>query len=386
MYLGKRRGCDEDMTVGIITMFYNSSNYGGILQAYALTKVLADCGLEAEQIRYDNLSSFSFSSRLKNKLHKYKMILKHPRMLKYQRKIEGRNRAIIKASELLVPHSKKVYKEKNIGKCLKDYSAFITGSDQVWHGEWPAYFLSFVPDGMKKIAYAVSTGKSQLSSYETEQIKKYVKEYTAISVREADMAVILQKAMPEKTVELLLDPALLLGKKDWDAIASKRKIEKSYVFCYFLGPDIKIRRIAKEYAKKYGLELVTMPHMQGEIEINDINFGDIQIYDAVPQDFLSYIKYAELVFTDSFHATVFSSVFQKQYIVFGRTECKEMNNRIETLMDIFHTKYRFIDDTEKFELSYIEKIKEVHYNNNNGSRLDEMKKHSIEFLIHSLNK
>ncbi|MCI8402821.1 MAG: polysaccharide pyruvyl transferase family protein [Lachnospiraceae bacterium] len=385
------------MAAGIITMFHNSSNYGGILQAYALTKVLINHGIEAEQIRYDNFSAFSFSRRLKNKVRKYEAVIKHPEQIKYQRKIRKRVRAVVKASNQLVPHSRKVFKEKNIQKCLTDYSIFITGSDQVWHGEWPAYFLPFVPDGTKKIAYAVSTGKSYLSLSDMEKIKEYVKEYTAISVREADTAAILQKAMPEKIIEFVLDPSLLLDLEDWDAVTSERKVDAPYAFCYFLGSDERPRKVAEKYAEKYKLVLVTIPHMQGKIEKNDIDFGDIQVYDATPQDFLAYIKYAELIFTDSFHATIFSSVFRKQYVVFGRTEHKEMNNRIETLTDIFHTAHRFIDNAGGFSIDYIEKMKKIDYSNDGSSSggitvsyktesFERMKEHSIDFLIGSINK
>lgn len=103
----------------------------------------------------------------------------------------------------------------------------------MWHGEWPAYFLSFVPDGVKKIAYAVSTGKSYLSTADIQKIKEHVKEYAAISVREADTKAILQKAIPEKTIESALDPSLLLDIEDWHAVASVRRIDEPYIFATF---------------------------------------------------------------------------------------------------------------------------------------------------------
>ena len=97
--------------------------------------------------------------------------------------------------------------------------------DQVWHGEWPAYFLSFVPGGKRKIAYGVSTGKDRLSEYDIEQIKGYTKDYTAISVREADTADILKAAMPNKSIDVVLDPTMLLDLEDWNSIVSERKIK-----------------------------------------------------------------------------------------------------------------------------------------------------------------
>lgn len=369
----------EESKIGIISMFYNSTNYGGILQSYALVRYLEINGYKAEQICYNLYSIYSLKKRMKIYIKKYLQIASDHRNIKIYRRINKRNKFVIRTANKLVPHSRKVYKEKNIKKCIKDYSLFITGSDQVWHGEWPAFFLNFVPDTKKKIAYAVSTGKSYLTKDQIEIIINYVQSFTAISVREVDTLEILETFLKEKQIEMALDPTLLLSANDWNIITASQRYKEKYLFCYFLGPNKKMRNLATEYAKIKNLKIVTIPHMQQRIEPNDIDFGDMQIYDCGPKDFLSYIKYADVVFTDSFHASVFSNIFQVQYYVFSRLESNGMDSRIRTLTNMLRSENHFIDNENNFNLEHILKIKDIDYKKE-AIDLTEMKEKSCDFI------
>lgn len=369
------------MKVGIITMFYDSANYGGILQSYATVKILQNAHIDAEQICYINSPQPSLQLKLKRKLLR---LYRSARSKEY-RMVQQRSARIKAAAMELIPHSAAVYTEQTLPTCVNDYAAFVTGSDQVWHGEWPAYFLSFVPDEKKKIAYAVSTGKSDLTEADTEKIRQYAAGFSAISVREADLAETLQAAMPEKQIELVLDPTLVLDQAEWDKIASPRKVSEQYLFCYFLGGDPRLRTLAKEYAARHGLKIVCIPDMQGRLEANDAAFGDVRSFDAVPQDFLSYIKYAEMIFTDSFHASVFSQIFRKQYIAFGRQAHKEMNNRLETLTELFGTRHRFLTEDAQFNAETLESVAEIDYSAP-SERYEAAKERSVSFLLGSIQK
>lgn len=371
------------MQIGIVTMFYNSDNYGGVLQSYALVKAIEKLGMNAEQICYNHYSAFNWKQRAKKKLVQYISLIKHPSYVSIYRLLNKRKKAVVKESGSLVKHSRKVYNEKTISNCIENYDAFITGSDQVWHGEWPAYFLTFVPKSKRKISYAASTGKSILTEDEIKTIGEKTKDFTAISVREADIAEQLQKYMPDRKIELVLDPTLLLDQKDWDEVASERLMTKPYVFCYFLGSDSRMRTLAFEYAKNHELTLVTIPHMQQKVETDDLDFGDVQAFETTPQDFLSYIKNAEAVFTDSFHASVFSQIFNKQYYVFGRLEHKEMNNRINTLTEMFDSRSHFIEDIHQYQLEYIDNITDIDYGKP-CDKYEKMREKSIAFLYCNL--
>ena len=372
------------MKVGIVTMFYDSCNYGGILQAYALTKALGKMGVESEQIRYRLASAYPFKRRIKIVGKKYLNELRQVRNLSVIMKLHKRSHIVKRAAEELVPHSKGVYSERTISRCTHKYDGFITGSDQVWSQNWPAYFLDFVPAEKTKIAYAVSIGNSTLPQNEIDYIKNYAKTFTAISVREEDSAGKLDKIIEGKKIELTLDPTLLLNREDWEAITSPRLVSEEYLFCYFLGSDERIRKLALEYASKNNLKVVTIPHMQQRVENNDLRFGDEQAFYASPQDFLSYIKFANAVFTDSFHACVFSQVFQKRYFVFGRREFAKMSNRIITLTHLFATESRFVGNEKDYSLAYINSLNDIDYSIPVDDYL-KRKQDSLRFLECNLN-
>lgn len=364
-------------------MFYKSSNYGGILQAYALTKVLRNMGIKASQICYEMTSAYSLERRIKMKAKKWLAEVKQYKKLSVLRKIKKREKIVQKAAKDIIPHTKKAYSEKNIQSCLGEFDSFITGSDQVWSQEWPAYFLSFVPEGRKKIAYAVSVGNSMLPQNEIEYIKKYTKTFTAISAREEETANKLDEIIENTKVELVIDPTLLLESNDWKEVTSPRIISSPYLFCYFLGSDPCLRKLASEYAKEKNLIIVTIPHMQQRVEVNDLNFGDVQVFNASPQDFLSYIQYASAIFTDSFHASVFSHIFKKQYYVFTRKEFTKMSNRITTLTYMFGSGNHFISETEGYTLENINSIKDIDYSLP-ADNYNKKKRDSLLFLQQSL--
>lgn len=371
------------MKVAIITMFYRSVNYGGILQSYALVKTIEKNHIACEQLCYNSDSVFPPKQRMKRRVAKILFQLKKIKYLPQMLKIHGREKKVRKASMQLVKHSKRVFTENSIRDCVDNFSCFITGSDQVWHGEWPAYFLAFVPKGKKKIAYAASTGKNNLSDDDYKKMKRYLSDYDSISVREADIADALNNAISNKKVELVLDPTLLLEREEWYQLVSPRAEKRKYLFCYYLGTDKCIRELAKEYAKAHGLIIITIPHMQGKIEETDLAFGDVQLFNATPQDFLSYINDASIIFTDSFHATVFSLIFQKQFVSFGRENHKEMNNRLETLTELFHLKERFLSDRLQFNIESIESLATIDYSVP-FEQYEALKIRSIDFLMKSL--
>ena len=372
------------MKVGIITMFYDSCNYGGILQAYALTKALGNMGVDSEQICYKLDSAYPVIRRIKMLGKKILNELMQVRFFSIILKLHKRNCIVRKAAERFVPHSKGVYSERTIDSCVNKYDAFVSGSDQVWSQNWPAFFLSFVPEGKIKIGYAVSIGNSTLPQNEIDYIRKYAESFAAISVREEDSAEKLNRIIEGKTVEMTLDPTLLLNREDWEAVTSPRLVSEDYLFCYFLGADSRLRKLALDYAKERNLKVVTIPHMQQRVEINDLGFGDKQVFYALPQDFLSYVKYANAVFTDSFHACVFSQVFQKQYYVFRRSEFANMGNRIVTLTRLFGTESHFVDEEKGYSIESINSIQDIDY-----SGLDESfikrRQDSLRFLECNLN-
>lgn len=380
--------------VAIITEYYNSKNYGGNLQAYALVKHLSNNGFDAEQLCFDTSCREKTAPKKTNKI---KLILKvfNPKKLasflifkvksrKKQLDFTNRYKNINRFNLQSIKHSGLVYNSKNVEKCVKNYDVFIAGSDQIWNMFWyfPAYFLDFVPASKTKFSYAASTTMQSLTEAEKKTVEKHLESYKAISVRERNAVELLQ-GLAKVPVEWVLDPTLLLDKDEWEKVCSPRIIKEKYIFCYFLGNDEKERNIAKKYAKRKNFKLVTIPYLNGAYRRVDEHFGDELIMDAGVEDFLSLIKHAEYVFTDSFHAVVFSGIFEKQYFVFQRKGAKYMASRIYSLCDLYETSERFCDTEEKACLEYIEGLENIDYNRP-LEKLDKMKEKSINYLKENL--
>lgn len=379
--------------IGIITMYHNSVNYGGVLQAYALTKVLNENGYKAEQIcfvgrmterqRLCTLFDFGIKRAIRQVWRNAKWIIKQP--IKY---IVKRQKARTLVSNPLeapfaafrencVPHSDIIYNSDNIKKANSKYDVFITGSDQVWNFAWynPIYFLDFASKDKKKISYAASISMDSLNDKQRKVFKKSLKNYNAVSLREAESIPLISDLSPVDP-QFVLDPTLLLSREDWSALAQKETEVDDYVFCYFIGNNQTERKIAKEFAEQHNMKLVGISHYHKCDEL------DIELSSAGPKEFLSYLKNAEYVFTDSFHAVVFSKIFEKQYFVFNRDNKGSMGSRIRTITSLFETEDRFCFG-ERETLGYVESLTDIDY----GKELPEFekkKKESIDFLLGAL--
>lgn len=337
--------------IAIVTQYHNSRNYGGTLQAYALCRVLNEMGADCEQLSY-HIEHYQKNNQLKaNGVRRIVKALLN----------QIKKKSIIHRAELFddfldrIPHSKRVYNDENIKEAIENYDTFITGSDQVWNMDWfhGPYFLDFVPNEKKKYSYAASMGGCSLDNEDKEYLRNVLSGYVDISVRENETVTLLEGII-NRDVSLVLDPTLLLSSSEWDSVSPERIIREKYAFCYFLGNDLGIRKIAREYAKRNDLQLISISHLQNKTEKNDLFFGDKQINDATPLDFVSLVRDAEIVFTDSFHASVFSCIFQKQFFVFGRAGFPLMANRIRSLCDLFEAGTHFCDVEDKRTIKYIE--------------------------------
>lgn len=369
------------MKVGIITFYHKSCNYGGTLQAYALSKAI-NKNSDSQQILYKSIQQIKCKS---NNLESIAKRLFNT-ILRRKRNVALKNRQLIfEIFRKIVPRSKMEYDIQTISKSLYDYDAFITGSDQVWNVEYydEVYRLEFVPSTKYKFSYAAGISSGELTEEQKAVFKKALSTFDAISVREKSAVDVLQP-LTDKKVEWVLDPTLLLSREEWDEICSDRNISEKYVFCYFLGElSLKNKKII-EFAHSKGLKVVSMPYLAWTSK-KDSDFGDYKIYDATPPDFISLIKHAEYVFTDSFHATVFSHIYHKNFFVFNRAGLNSMNDRIYSLTSLFDTQERFCDTKEKISLKYIEYLPPINYDKL-YPKFEAMKERSISFLKDNLKR
>lgn len=389
--------------IGIVTHYYNNLNYGANLQAYALCMAITRyTDYLAEQICYPwtkDIKNNNYGVGIENRLNKRfnkmtRIIANFPSKLrnrlfrlKYRKKILkyriDKHEAFYRFNSHIIPHSDIVFNSQNIFNALSIYEAFITGSDQVWNSRYytPVFFLDFVPSDKIKLSYAASIAKDDLSEEERQIFRKSLTDYKAVSVREENAVELIKDLSPVEP-KLVLDPTLLLDREDWDKVCAPRMVEDDYLFCYFLGDNNKERQLAAKFAKAKNLKIVSIP-LTGLQIYSDLTFGDVILPSASPEEFISLIKHASYVFTDSFHTVVFSNIYQKQFFVFNRDKKGTMNSRIINITDLFNAQDRFCNGKEKETLKYLQSKNDIDYSIPN-IKLNEMKHSSIQFLKDNL--
>ena len=367
------------MKVGLVPLLYNEYNYGGVLQFYALQRILKSNNIECDIIFFNNDEKVSYYE-----LPAGKKILLNVKIAIYGC-FDGKSNIIdenIRKRKLKIDEFKRQYyspviNETNIS--YSEYDAIVCGSDQIWNPNWARRrcFLEFVPDEINKVIYAASLGCESMSKEQKAQFEPRIERLQYVSVREQSGKAILDSFIKDKDIKVVLDPTLLLLPEDWNNIVVEPK-EKGYVFTYFLGKyDDKIEYIG-EFSKMKGLKIINVPFASGE-KNDDVCFGDLQIKDADPGEFIGLIKNAEYIFTDSFHACVFSVLFKKEFYAFQRDNSKKMQGRINTLLHNFDLPDRFIEVGTDLDM-----ISPIDYQNNDMIQ-ESLRRDSLAFLLDSIN-
>lgn len=363
----------EKIKIGIVTLYHNNYNFGGLLQAYALPTVVKKyLGISAEQIDY----VFMPEQEPKTENEKYTVsimdFINTVGFLLFQRLEKSNLNKRKKAFEQFmkdIPHSDRVYGYDNICESLKVYNTFICGGDQIWIDckkmPWfrtedsRVFTLRFVPDKVKKISYAPSMAVLEL----TEEFKKEfcigVNRLDRVSVREKRSLPVLRK-LTDKPVTVVVDPVLLLKESDWLKEINCSGKKGKYILCYLLSDSISQRKATTKLSKKLNYKIITFPHILHNIVRKcDLFFGDIRDYSSGPREFIELIKNAEMVITDSFHACVFSMIFKTPFAVFerGNTDEKgDMNSRIYDFLEEYHLENQLVTEKELTEMQEIPKI------------------------------
>lgn len=374
----------------VIAYTEGHNNYGTSLQGYAMLKKIQQLGYEVEVIHYiKQLSTIQKIKFVANAIHagEWKSIvarLTAKRTLKkypqYAAGIAKRTKAVnaYKAKKLLpLFHTYVGYDALHKGSL--NYDAVVVGSDQVWTPmSLPNKFfnLLFVDDSVHKIAYASSFGVSEIPSFQRKETGLYLDRFYRIGVREERGKEIVEELSHQKAT-VVADPTLLLTREEWEAEISDARPNESepYIFCYFLGTNQEARKVANKLRKQTGYKIITIRHMD-EYVPEDEQFGDEAPYNVDPNDFVKYISKAAYVCTDSFHCTVFSILFHRQFMTFYRfAEGSKTgrNSRINSLFDLFELQ-------ERLYKGDINKITNPIDYNSVDEKLSELRKESISFL------
>lgn len=329
--------------IGILT-FHSVSNYGAVLQAYALNKTILDKGYDCEIIDYQN----NVMKKEYNVFSKSKINLKHPRlmlndilMIPY---IKKRNKIFSKFRENYLNISQKKYNENSFPD-ENEYVGIIAGSDQIWNfncnGNDRHYFLDFVDKSKSQCySYAASLGAKSLSDNTKSIYKELLKGFKEISVREHSAALLLKDIL-DRDIITSIDPTLLLTKKAWEEL-KKDTMEKNYVLVFLMSHSDEILLHAYQFAKKKKKKLIYV-NMYKARQPKYYN----SIYSATPQEWLGLIANADYIITNSFHGTVFSIIFERQFTVLPIKD-KGKNERLIQLLGITGLEERLQDSSKDF--------------------------------------
>lgn len=367
------------MKIGTISLNINAPdfNYGAILHSWAFQQYLLKLSfvdgveiidytmpkLEGQFLKYPALHSlihFHLKDALRKAIRAYKHAKRYDKFQKF-----------IKEHMII---SSKPYTQSSLNKADLQYDTVICESDVIWSPGFSgghfdkSFFLAL--DSMKKctrIAYAPSMANGDLNHDQEQELIELLPNLDAISCRESYEKEILQQ-YTNKEVTHVLDPVMLLEKEDYDAITGERPVKERYLLIYLpVDDNKKLRYYAAEYAKKYELKIVEIT-----TTLKD-KAGIVTLTTAGIEEFLACLKYADCIFTNSFHAICFSIIYNKNFYAFSRTYAGKVQ-------DICHTmgldnRY-FSDDT------FIEQS-EVDYTLTNQIWLQK-KKASMEWLKNAL--
>lgn len=371
------------MKLGIMTWFHYR-NYGTALQVTALYETLKNIGVEPYVIDYipcdffrsipDYSLSGIFRKFVKKTSYNGRFFLNEEKEQLFDNFIKKHLKFTEKCEEL-----------SDLENLNRSYDGFICGSDQIWS---PLvfnshYFLDFVKDGNKKIAYAPSFGANSIDDvYAKYETKKLIEDFKHLSVREETGKKIIESLTSKKT-ELVLDPTLLLTKYQWGALLGlKSEAEKPYMFVYMLGQNEQHWEEINKIANQLNLEVKVIPVFD-----EDLNRPGCVNFAVGPNEFLNLLYNASYICTDSYHGLAFSVNFKKNFTVFKRfknNDTKNQNSRVLDLLEtlgleerLFEEKYTLENIRSKINYDRIENI------------LEDFRKKSIEYLknaIHSLNE
>ena len=356
--------------------FHCSYNYGSVLQAFALQRFLQNNGIENDIIDYRSVDFEQY--RIIPTRYSKKSINTFLRTLFFLPKYLKRKNSFQSFLHSMLNCTRKIYYNVDeLSELNGKYDAFICGSDQIWNldctgGVNPVYFLKFVGEGKKKIAYAPSLAKGEFKRDYSKEIKNALVGFNAISVREENTIPLIQ-GLTDKKVFCVLDPTLLLLPENYPMIKPRNIVDGSeYIFVYMLGYDENLIEYCKKLREEKNLPIFYLMGME-DIKYHKELAGK-DVFGATPEEFLYYIAHAKYVLTTSFHATVFSILFQRQFCTFHRKNTWARTSSLLDALNIRERSYGTDFEIDK-EINYKEVFK----------KLSIMKRDSVNYLLNALN-
>ena len=375
------------MRIGVLTLPLHN-NFGGILQAYALQQVLNNLGHDTvliDKSKYVSLGPWykKYPIYFKRTIHKY--VMRKDIVVKADVEQNRIPKTIAKHTDLFIDKYIKRFFTKDFSNIKKEYfDVIIVGSDQIWR---PKYFFSAIENAyldfakewnIKRIAYAASFGTEdwEYTDEQTINCAALLKKFNAVSVRESSATKLCKENLGVEALHVL-DPTMLLEKDEYINLFKETETAKSdgNLFCYILDSGTEKDDIINTIATE---KRVKPFYVNSKYE--DLAAPLVERIQQPVEKWLRAFHDAEFIITDSFHACVFSIIFNKPFIVYGNKE--RGMARFESLLKIFELEERMVS-TKKEAIEAInrpidwEKVNSIH---------SQWKEKSITFLTENLKK
>lgn len=331
-------------------------NYGASLQAYALMHYLEREGHETEIIDYkpDYLSGHykvkvanpAYNKPVIKQLYLMAKLFPHLHSLKRKKLFDDFTGKYLKLT------SKRYQSNEELKMNPPIADLYLAGSDQIWNtlfpnGKDPAFYLDFAPQGKIRASYAASMATDKIAAGWENFVLEKVMNLDQIAVREKTAVSVLNKIGVTKEISVVCDPVFLLSSNEWIKLinTSSPIIKEPYILVYDFDRSSNIKKITQYIAQKQGLKI---------IPIGQTAFGRWADYSnsVGPKEFLNLIYHARCIISNSFHATAFSIILQKDFYVVRRTE--SLNTRMEDLLRTLSLSDRLISSSESLNLSKID--------------------------------
>ncbi len=379
------------MKIGILTQPLHT-NYGGLLQCWALQRTLKDLGHEPWVVqRMINAHSFRFWMRnlLANLV---RPLLGRRRMKFISRREENliREKTDVFITRHITPRTERIYSSQGLlsDYVCRKYDAYVVGSDQVWRPMYsprqPDFFLGFLPKSVKvkRIAYAASFGTDEWEYDETlaAQCRRLAGQFDAVSVREAGGVTLCRDRLGVEGTQVL-DPTLLHEKSEYEGLVREADEGPSpgNFFCYLLDKTPGMERTKKAVAQALGLKAFeVMP--KASITDRKAPVRD-KVFPGVTQWLRAFMD-AECVLTDSFHGCVFSIIFNRPFVALGNVGRGQA--RFHSLFSLFGLESRLV---ESRDVSTVVKVMQtpIDWERVNAVK-EKWQRRSMDFLRNALKK
>ena len=353
--------------------FHNANNYGAVIQAYALQKVLLN-NYETCILNYNNKyisqgyklfkcfnNGFNIKQFFKDILNLKKEIVRNANFDKFRR-------SLYLSEEI-----------NNIDLLSKlNSSAYVVGSDQIWNpdmtnGVDDFYTLNVKLKNCKKISYAASSGNKDVLVKNGNKYFSLINDFDSVSVREKGMKEIIE-SKTEKKVDVVLDPSLLLSFYDWSKFCGNdRIIKEKYIFVYCGDEPEYFYDIVNDYAKINDCTIIYFGRRDLK---NKFKYRKKSMYEVGPVEFVNLIKYSDCVFTASFHGTALGIVLNKKILLV----LNKYQDRLSSLIDKLGLNERIASNFEEYKRII---DKDIDWENVN-KLLEVERSKSIEWLYKSI--